>query len=138
MPLSNLFAAYSLRLARTLAVINTQNEGKVDVIRIPEHVIYDSVGSDAVVINLVTGAYFALTEAGKEGWDQVASGAQVSKQDVLKVLVDEGLIETSEAEQSPGLNEEKNIAFELFTDLEEMLTADPVHDVDERGWPRTK
>ncbi len=108
------------------------------MIRIPENIIYDSVGSDAVVINLVTGAYYALTEAGKECWDQVASGAQVSKQDVLKVLVDEGLIETSEAGQSPGTNADKNMAFERFTDLEEMLTADPVHDVDERGWPRTK
>lgn len=106
--------------------------------RIPEYIIHDSVGSDAVVINLLTGAYYALTEAGKECWDQVTSGAEVSNKDVLQLLVGEGVIQTSEAEQFEGSNEDKNMAFERFTDLEEMLTADPIHDVDERGWPRTQ
>ena len=103
--------------------------------RIPPNVIFDSVGDDTVVINLNNGAYYALTPEGKRTWDEICEHGHSANSRILQILVSEGLIDDGVKAGSEESVEEKNEAFARYTDLQELLTADPVHDVDERGWP---
>lgn len=131
------------------------------VFRIPDVVIHQTLDGEAVVINLDNGRYYALNPCGSLVWNAIADGhssaavvrafAPLSAADGAAVerfvdtLVEQGLIhETSAAPaDSPptplsGITPFSEPRVEIYTDMERLLPLDPLHEVDERGWPNRK
>jgi hypothetical protein len=121
-------------------------------------VISDVQGGEAVIIDLSVGHYYRLDASGSVLWEQFAEGVSIDRLlkscendealrprvgDIVDNLVSHGLVRPA----SPGEGEEVDVppwqfsGFELeqFTDLEDILGLDPIHEVDpSRGWPYSK
>jgi hypothetical protein len=83
------------------------------------HVINEVIDGEAVVVNLATGGYFSLRGSGAYTWSAVAQHASTAE--IVGALVTGGM---------PAPDAEKGVA-----DLQDLILLDPVHEVDERGWP---
>jgi hypothetical protein len=125
-------------------------------------VIAETIDGETILVNLTTGAYYSLEGSGSAIWDALLEGhapeavaehlAHVyeSPADELQAAV-EGLVADLRAEQilveapsahAPGplAANGARAAFEppklkKFTDMQEIILLDPVHQVDDRGWP---
>jgi hypothetical protein len=104
-------------------------------VKIPNHVIFDRIGEDAVAINFLTGVYYVVDKNGAEIMNQLQSGLAPAPSRTLHLLILEGLIDGGVVEELERKDNEV-LPFKRFTDLELLLTADPVHDVDDYGWPK--
>jgi hypothetical protein len=126
-------------------------------------VVSETIDGEAVVINLERGVYFSIRGTGLAIWTDLLAGMEID--DVAKRLagtygsagpsvaadarrfldrlVEEGLIrERAAAVATPpaaaaiaagGAYEPPTL--EKYTDMEALLLLDPIHDVDEAGWP---
>jgi hypothetical protein len=102
-------------------------------------VIHDELNGDVIVIHLPTGAYYALTKEGSAAW-----GAMVDREvdielgdprlPLMAAFMAEGLVTGS----LPPAEPDPQRAFMKYVDLEDILLADPIHDVDESGWPQIR
>jgi hypothetical protein len=130
-------------------------------------VVASTVDGEVVAINLATGSYYNIAGSGTAVWatvDQVASTDEVIarlahryEQPVEKIaeavtpfmdeLLAEGLIrpagDAQTGQRADDPLSEVDSAFsppvlEKFTDMEDLLLVDPVHDVSERGWPHVE
>ena len=130
-------------------------------------VIHETIDGEVVIINLESGNYYSLRGTGAHVWEAIASGMYVSDiadhlvaafdgldapPDIaafLDQLEREGLIARSTepvastvAPPSPANGKRAAYAppvLEGFTDMQELILLDPVHEVDETfGWPRSK
>ena len=134
------------------------------VVRSPA-VVHETIDGEAVIINLESGAYFSAEGASAIAWQRIIGGASAADlasvigehydggaaeiglavAQFIAELSQEGLIRPAEpAEGAPAASpspppEAKPAFTELslrtFTDLQELLLLDPIHDVDEVGWP---
>lgn len=122
-----------------------------------------SFGDEVVVANFVTGVYYSLLGSAAQVWeglmagqplDRVArevaavagldEGAFVAASDRLVAdLLAEGLIQPEAAPATgawspvpapPGESYALPV-LERFTDMQDLLLLDPIHDVEEMGWP---
>jgi hypothetical protein len=135
-------------------------------------VTHEVIDGEAVIINLVSGKYYSLCNAGAEIWTlvdkRVPLGGIVHRL-AANYIGDRSCIENAVAELIQRLQEEDLIvpwicetyaedfsetesAFELnrerppfeapvmhmFTDMQELLVLDPIHEVAELGWPHKK
>jgi hypothetical protein len=106
-----------------------------DGYRVPPHVMGDSIDGETIVIDALTGIYYTLDADVTAVWSKVADPSPAIPNadilDVLAALVDEGLLVgpagTARTTTRP--------CFVKYTDMEELLLADPIHEVDDRGWP---
>jgi hypothetical protein len=118
-------------------------------------VIFDVQGRETVVIDLATGHYYRLDPASTELWTRFAEPvtpadlvAACENPDELRPelgrIVDDltgrGLLRPAEAADGPGSPVAPwrfdGFVLEEFTDLEDILGLDPIHEVDPaRGWP---
>jgi len=124
------------------------------------------IGGEVVAIHLPTGMYYSLENAASVVWAAIERGsnfeqlvqalsatyevdvaqAQIDTVNFLKELVDEKLIveapESTEGGPTEAVPGEKKPYFapklEKFPDLQDLLMIDPIHEVDQRGWPHTK
>lgn len=128
-------------------------------------VISQTIDGEVVVINLQSGAYYSLTGAAAAIWDALDRGAaateitdtltahfsdcdpglEVIVKGFLNELRGEALIVASEKPGIPVMNgkpvqREKFVrpALKKFTDMQELLLLDPIHEVDPAGWPLAK
>jgi hypothetical protein len=130
-------------------------------------VVGSVVDGEVVAINLVTGSYYNIAGSGTDVWatvERVASTDEVIARlanryehpveeiaaavtPFMDELLVEGLIRPAgNAETEQRADEplsEVGGAFsppvlEKFTDMEDLLLVDPVHDVSERGWPHVE
>jgi hypothetical protein len=128
-------------------------------------VVYEVFEEEVVVLDLESGSYFSLRgsaawifQAAAGGVSSGAIAAACSRGDesgkvadsvgaFLDSLVGEGLLvprpETALPPQPPPPPQLPESAepfapphFEKFTDMKDLLLLDPIHDVDETGWPR--
>jgi hypothetical protein len=112
-------------------------------------VIDEVFDGEAVLINLRLGRYYALDARATEVWRMVCSGAAFedvvaarADEDVrtfLARLVEEDLVvlEGGPLPAAPAANGHPVPGLEVFTDLEDLLLLDPIHDVDPgTGWPQ--
>ena len=128
-------------------------------------VIQETLDGEAVIVNLISGTYYSLDKAGGVIWNLLINGVDdgevasrlelmfdadsaVLAQAVSGLtgsLVQEGLIVPADAlplsvpADAPA---SVRIPFEppvlhRYTDMQELLLLDPIHDVDNRGWPHT-
>jgi hypothetical protein len=109
-------------------------------VRISPSAVSDTIGQDTIVINIKSGAYYSLTETGSKIWADVQNG-EVSSEALgaVSVFVKEGLLEVDGAlrESIDSILPISDL-FEKYTDMESLLLADPIHEVDEQGWPKLK
>jgi hypothetical protein len=124
-------------------------------------VVYEDFGSDGVILNLRSGAYFSLSERAKTLFEVVVSSAdtdafltQLQRLDLgivtqarsfLDLLLQEGLIRATGADGtfddpdatcSALINGGAAFVFESHSDLADVIAADPIHDFNpETGLP---
>ena len=130
-------------------------------------VIHEAIDGEVVVINLENGKYYSLRGSGARVWAGVADRAGVdeiaahlarsyhgadeagaSVAAFLAELESEELIVPSSEDPGPWAPSEPHNGarspfeppvLERFTDMQDLLLLDPVHEVDEaQGWPRAK
>lgn len=129
-------------------------------------VTHETIDGEAVIINLDSGNYYSLVDAGSFIWSIVERGASASEvqqlvqqtyqgnateidrgvQELLAQLQQENLIvpvdgATDLTEVLPSQNGHEKPLFNApllnkFSDMQELLLLDPIHDVDEAGWPK--
>ena len=134
-------------------------------------VVHDTIEGETIVINLDSGAYYALNQTAGEVWNWIDSG--LDKPRILTLLRESYAIEEPEAHAalSPFLDKlvleglvllstdivpsgqanghQAHIApnekqpfvapqISVFTDMADFLKVDPIHEVDEQGWPHKK
>lgn len=128
-------------------------------------VIEESVDGEVLIVHLGTGAYYSSDGAGEFIWRRIAAGrtametaealgtlfnvenqmAAATVERMLGQYVIEGLIreraagrpvDAVEAPTQPAAFEEP--VLNKYTDMEELLVLDPVHDVEEAGWPHAR
>jgi hypothetical protein len=128
-------------------------------------VINETIDGEAIMINLATGAYYSLDRVGGDVWSVIEHGASVDDvvgalqgryegdaaemaagvQALLDQLVAEELVQTTdEAAERPPTAETTDPKqpfsvprLDKFTDMQDLILLDPVHEVDSRGWPHT-
>jgi hypothetical protein len=121
-------------------------------------VSHQCIDGEVVIINLENGSYYSLLELGARLWELIAAGwsraellelvgatypdeqARMLTAAFIDELVSEGLVsDAADAQKLPTM-----IALppafaapqlETFTDLQELLMLDPIHEVDAAGWP---
>jgi hypothetical protein len=107
--------------------------------RVAQGIVSDTIGNDTIVINVQTGAYYSLTVQGGEAWAAIQAGNDGKQSHAAWLtLGNEGILDLSDwpnAETEPMPEAE---VFEKYTDMESLLLADPIHEVDEQGWPKLR
>ncbi|HEY1360217.1 MAG TPA: PqqD family protein [Thermoleophilaceae bacterium] len=133
----------------------------------PRKVAHETIDGEVIMIHLLVGTYYSLDGAGADLWAQLASGrgreetlalleqrydaepeviAQ-SVDDLVKRLAEEELLEAA-PDGAPAPNGEpaeaaaerlpfKAPELEKYTDMQDFLLVDPIHETDETGWPNT-
>ncbi len=134
-------------------------ETRYEIVR--PRVVDEFIDDEVVVINLESGVYYGLRGAAATVWAGVAAHATSAEiassirrsapgcpDDLVDLihgfigeLADEGLITASDAARADDWSREVAAftapVLEKFTDLEDLLVLDPIHDVDAEGWPHT-
>jgi hypothetical protein len=118
----------------------------------------EEVDGEVIAINLATGVYFSMTGWSAWAWNELAAGVAPSA--LVGVLTDQqvpdasGVVEAfveslrgdellvpgpaaSRPPAAPPSIPFTGLAVERYTDMEDLILLDPVHDVDTSGgWPR--
>ena len=133
---------------------------------IPDQIIHEVIEDEVIALNMQSGTYFSLRNSAAWIWRFLGQSVSVERialeiancykvdrervsadvQSFLARLEEEGLIEEStlqgvEEVRIPILTNPEPYAapeVEVFTDVQDLLTIDPIHDVDEMGWPHPK
>lgn len=123
-------------------------------------VVYQVFPDEVVIINLRAGTYYSTNRVGADIFGMVAAGASRDEvqdlltarwsdvppkavQDFMKDLLRQGIFTNVEPETSTAAAAypaRELLPFEppqlnTYDDMQELLLLDPVHDVDEQGWP---
>ncbi len=132
--------------------------------KIDSSIIHEQFGDETVVVNLDTGCYYSLRGTADTIWALAASGlsgpdivarmasafpamaaeAEQETSSFLETLVAEGLFtrqnEASASSEPPAIIEGVFIKplLQRYTDMETLLKLDPIHSVDDVGWPSAK
>jgi hypothetical protein len=120
-------------------------------------VIHQIFETEVVIVNLETGNYYSVGGSGIEIWRsldagippaQIAAafaslGAEAEAKSFLQELEREQLIvptdeptKTTASKILDGVRTFSPPTLEKFTDMREMLLVDPIHELDESGWPK--
>jgi len=132
-----------------------------------QQVINETLDNETIIINLETGVYYSLNPLGTLVWKAINSKLsfelickqlkekypeEVNFEGVVEKYITflelEQLIEKTDSSE-PNLQEYELIlkselspyappAIEKYEDMQEMLLADPIHEVEEDGWPKLK
>lgn len=136
----------------------------VQMYRVRSHgIASETIDGETIVLNLGTGTYFSLSGAAQAAWpliEQGASAPQIAARLRSRYASDGGAIEDAVAAFIQELLREQviepvfdvaptippaetnaapepfaGLSIHRYTDIQELLLIDPVHEVDERGWP---
>lgn len=127
----------------------------------PREVVHETIDDEVIVIQLARGNYFSLRGSAAAIWALLGAGlgrrgvaaalagacgieldrAAAAVDPLLTMMIDEDLIEET---GEPGTDSHPPIALsgafeppmlEKYTDMQDFLMIDPVHEVSEVGWP---
>jgi hypothetical protein len=130
-------------------------------------VVWEDFEGEIVIVNLETGQYFTTRDAGSEIWRRLANGATrsavehalVALYDVEATVVAESLSNfvaelqahalllpeadsgTVESAVEPVVPVKRTFlppTLEAYSDMQDLLLLDPIHEVDESGWPNPR
>jgi hypothetical protein len=130
------------------------------------HVVHETIDGETILIHLGTGTYYSLDGIGTEVWVLLAAGAsreallaaandryagepvevETGISSLLADLLDQDLLVEDEAATladslslPPGSAPFVAPVLHVYTDMQEFMLVDPLHDVDEvAGWPHAK
>ena len=123
-------------------------------IKSPE-VVYDEIDGEYVIVDLASGKYFRIQGESGNLFSLIISGQELQTNkdssssritelidSAVRTLVDNSIIREVTAQNSAGISDE-TMSFELnefvieeFTDLQDIIGLDPIHEVDlNQGWP---
>ena len=121
-----------------------------------------SFGDEVVAAHFANGVYYSLLGSAAQIWDGLMAGAEIDNviaqvsalsdagsvdfaaaaNSLVEALLAEQLIEPAPGanatpwQATPGAEGPYGLpAVERYTDLEDLLQLDPIHDVEEMGWP---
>lgn len=125
---------------------NTYNrlmDAKTFVIH-PKNAISETLDNETIIINIETGSYYSMNQDGTALWRAIGESKAIPLQNptisaFVGTLLSEGLIQ--ETGQHGALAEESAFqapSVDIYTDMQEMILTDPIHDVDATGWPQRK
>lgn len=126
--------------------------------------ISETLDGETIIINLENGNYYSVNATGSVLWELISSGhtqtdmltylreryegepetIRASLVETLGLLTRDGLVieVTGTSKPLPATSATKvpfvPMAIERYEDMQEMLLADPIHDVDRMGWPHLK
>jgi hypothetical protein len=128
-------------------------------------VIAETLGDETIIVNLATGHYFNLQQTAVEVWEGLSRQESVptivrnlqARYDAADgeienavaqlvsdfqaadlIVPEEGDGAPVEAPTAPTAGERQPFVaptFATFTDMQDIILLDPVHEVDARGWP---
>jgi len=103
----------------------------------------ETLDGETIIINLESGSYYSMNHPGTAIWNAISQGLPISttSPDVssfLDRLVTDQLVEETTESDKPVFETSETPKLDKYDDMQEMLLADPVHDVDEAGWPKLK
>lgn len=130
-------------------------------------VVHDAIDDGIVIVNLAAGSYFTLDGTAREIWQLIEAGRPLAAintelaqrfdgeppqiadgtERFIDRLLEEGLIVAAAGPASPGqpvaAGAVERVPFVppaliKYTDLEDLLTLDPIHEVGDSGWPHLK
>src|SRR5437764_11599911 len=133
----------------------------------PHKVAHETIDGEVIIIHLGLGTYFSLNGLGAEVWELLAEGrgSEETLELLCQSYEDEPqLIESTVAELLVKLAEEELVEpasprgnggargvrppgqrrrfeppeLQKYTDMQDFLLVDPIHEVDEAGWPSQK
>ena len=132
----------------------------------PRKVVHETIDGEVILIQLDTGCYYSLGGSGAEIWGLLAGGQTPDEAAAaLRVRFDAppGVVEASVAQLAEQLRAEDLLqpdgdgpppqaaaaepgergpfvepVLEKYTDMQDFLLVDPIHDVAEAGWPHTR
>jgi len=132
-----------------------------------ESIMHETIDGEVVIVNLQTGTYYAFDGAGEFIWDRL-SGAGCSLERIIddacrrylgspevisagvtrffNALQKEQMLKPTDSDaDAPPVAEALAPATEfqlpqlnIYTDMEALLLADPIHEVESDGWPNLK
>ena len=139
-----------------------------DVYRVNSpRVIFENIDGELILVHMEKGAYYTTDEIGAELWGLIDMRCSVSEMcDALRSrydadprviehavsaflgrLVEEDLVSNGES-SSPGARPEspppgekrpfRPPVLQSYRDMQDMLSLDPIHDVEAAGWPVPK
>jgi hypothetical protein len=135
--------------------------------RLRPSTVHERFGDETVILNLESGSYYSIQGTGNAIWELVSNGTSetVTRRRIqedfvgpsehiagavsafIDQLVAEALVD---AESAPEAGDDMTVAsaaapqefveplLQKYTDMEEMLLLDPIHEVDEHGWPSAR
>jgi hypothetical protein len=115
-------------------------------------VSHECIDGEVVIINMATGTYYSLLGTASAIWQNIAAGTtrdqllarfDASVQDEVSAFLQElehdGLVDLAAEPPQIAAGVElptySTPRVEKFTDLQELLMLDPIHEVDSAGWP---
>lgn len=127
------------------------------------NIISDVFGEEVVLVNLESGVYYSLRDSATQFWIRIFNHYSIEEisQELLSIydlpeselhseinqfinqLLETKIIKESDKSEkneldSPCPTEKRTFispVLETFSDMQEILLLDPVHDVDKDGWP---
>lgn len=128
------------------------------------NIVHEVFDGEIVVVHLDSGKYYSLKDSAAYVWSamvanqstltiahQLSSHYRLDEaltlhqiEDFAHQLIQEGLLVANDEQPDPAnLLEQPQghyvaPTFAVFSDMQEILLLDPVHDVDDAGWPITK
>ena len=131
-------------------------------------VVHETIDGEVVIIHLDTGCYYSLDGVGAVIWNQLDHGASLGETSnrlaqqypasqpeadgtvahLVSELQAEGLIVPRDGQPVPTAGQTeaqtawpagfKSPVLHKHTDMQDLLLLDPIHEVDETGWPSVK
>jgi hypothetical protein len=130
-------------------------------------VVYEVFEDETVLINLDSGSYYSFSGSGALIWDCIIRGDSVGSvienlqerfcgmdgigpavEDFMRELVQENLVVEASSRADKNVKQEKKESARLaqferpvlqkYSDMQDLLLLDPIHEVDETGWPSAR
>lgn len=133
---------------------------EIIIVQAGKDIVSEEVAGETIIINLLNGHYHRLEGTASRLWGAAKEptdfrawliGAGVEADALMEsdlaafalALFEAGLIRLAEAAE-PALrrlaatapSDPPPLVLESYSDMEDLLLLDPIHDVDDHGWPR--
>ncbi len=133
-----------------------------------QEVIHETVDGEVILIALQTGCYYSIEGAGAEVWTALAAGRSTSEvtaelergyaaepgaiaasvsELVERIVAEKLAVPVAENGSDPAGEQHEAPAnrppfsppvFHKFTDMQDFLLVDPIHEVGDAGWPHAQ
>jgi Coenzyme PQQ synthesis protein D (PqqD) len=141
--------------------LDGHNGGPPGALRVPsDRVVSEVIDGEVVAIDLESGRYYSLEGPAARAWEAVRDGrdldgiaAEVAAEAGVAVdevradvnafvaeLIAEGLVAadadgSGHTQEAPG---RVPLVLHRYTDMQDLIVIDPIHEVDETGWPNRR